>query len=131
MGNTQKAAEEDFVGGYFTETTPVASEPETVLETGDNLDTGAVAYDFKEYDLKEYDLGEVDSRLYDYGAYEEYETVPPRTATVHENEVGPGVAAETDISESTVSMQLCPGDGGVCAWRVRVRDSLVLPVHVL
>lgn len=69
----------------------------------DKLDTGTDAYDFKEYDLKEYDLGEVDGRLYDYGAYDEYGTATPGLTATEDDEVGPGVAAETDISENTVS----------------------------
>ncbi|GLD74855.1 collagen alpha-1(XI) chain [Lates japonicus] len=98
-----EAVEEDVVGAYVTEAPPIAPEPTAVLETVDNLDTGAEAYDFKEYDLKEYDLGEVDNRLYDYGAYDEYGTAPPRPTATYDDEVGPGVAAETDVSESTVA----------------------------
>uniref|UniRef100_A0A8D3BF92 Collagen, type XI, alpha 1a n=1 Tax=Scophthalmus maximus TaxID=52904 RepID=A0A8D3BF92_SCOMX len=95
-----EAVEEDVVGGYVTEAAPIAPEPTTVPETVDNLDTGAEAYDFKEYDLKEYDLGEVDNRLYDYGAYDEYGTAPPKPTEADDEEVGPGVAAQTDVSES-------------------------------
>uniref|UniRef100_A0A4W6FZG7 Collagen, type XI, alpha 1a n=1 Tax=Lates calcarifer TaxID=8187 RepID=A0A4W6FZG7_LATCA len=107
-----EAVEEDVVGAYVTEAPPIAPEPTAVLETVDNLDTGAEAYDFKEYDLKEYDLGEVDNRLYDYGAYDEYGTAPPRPTATYDDEVGPGVAAETDVSESTVSIGL-PGPSGL------------------
>lgn len=96
--------EEDGVGAYATEAVPVAPEPTAVLETVDNLDSAAEGYDFKEYDLKEYDLGEVDNRLYDYGAYDEYGTALPKPTAAHDDEVGPGVAAETDVSESTVSI---------------------------
>lgn len=102
MGNTWKALEEDVVGDFLTEATRFASEPTVVPETVDKLDTGTDAYDFKEYDLKEYDLGEVDGGLYDYGAYDEYGTATPKL-TATDDEVGPGVAAETDISENTVS----------------------------
>lgn len=121
--------EEDVVGGYVTEAAPIAPEPTTVPETVDNLDTGAEAYDFKEYDLKEYDLGEVDNRLYDYGAYDEYGTAPPKPTEADDEEVGPGVAAQTDVSESAVSITPWPADRGVCAWKTRVRDSPCLPVH--
>lgn len=96
--------EEDVVGAFVTEATPVAPEP-VVPETVDKLETGADAYDFKEYDL-----GEVDNRLYDYGAYDEYGTAPPRPTANYHEEVGPGVAAETDVSESTVSTTPRPGD---------------------
>lgn len=115
--------EEDVVGAYVTDATPIGLEP-IVPETGDNLDTGAEAYDFKEYDLKEYDLGEVDNRLYDYGAYDEYGTALPKPTGTYDDEVGPGVAAETDVSESTVSTTPWPGDWGVWAWAARVRDSV-------
>lgn len=95
--------EEDVVGEYVTEATPVALETTIVPETVDKLDTGAEAYNFKEYDLKEYDLGEVDNKLYDYGAYDEYGTASPKPTANYDDEVGPGVAAETDVSENTVS----------------------------
>lgn len=105
MGNARKALEEEDVGAFVTEAAPFASEPTVVPETVDKLDTSTDAYDFKEYDLKEYDLGEVDGRLYDYGAYEEYGTATPEL-TATDDEVGPGVAAETDIVENTVSTTL-------------------------
>lgn len=97
--------EEDVVGEFVTEATPFASEPTVVPETVDEPDTGTDANDFKEYDLKEYDLGEVDGKLYDYGAYDEYGTDTPKVPET-DDEVGPGVAAETDISENTVSTTL-------------------------
>lgn len=121
--------EEDVFDDYVTEVTAVAPEPTIVPETVDNVDTGAEAYDFKEYDLKEYDLGEVDNRLYDYGAYDEYGTAPSKPTAAYDDEVGPGVAAETDVSESTVSTTPWPGDWGVCAWTARARDSFCLLVH--
>lgn len=111
--------EEDVIRAYATEATPVASDPTAVPEIVDNMDTG---YDFKEYDLKEYDLGEVDNRLYDYGAYDEYGTAPPKPTTTHDDEVGPGVAAETDVSESTVSITPLTWWLRVCAWMPRVSD---------
>lgn len=95
--------EEDVVGAYDTEADPIAPEPTIVPETVDKLDTGAEAYDFKEYDLKEYDLGAVDNSLYDYGAYDEYGTAPPKPTATYDDEVGPGVAAETEVSENSVS----------------------------
>lgn len=114
LGNTWKAVEEDVVGAYGSEADPVAPEPTAVPEMVDNLNTGAEAYDFKEYDLKEYDLGDVDNKLYDYGAYDEYGTAPPRPTEAFDEEVGPGVAAETDVSESAVSITPRPASGCVC-----------------
>ncbi|KAF3703356.1 Collagen alpha-1(V) chain Precursor [Channa argus] len=98
-----EAAEEDALGASVTEAAPIPPENTATPETVDNLDTGAEGYDFKEYDLKEYDLGEVDNRLYDYEPYEEYGTAPPKSTTGFDDEVGPGVAAETDVSESTIA----------------------------
>lgn len=89
--------EEDVFGDYVTEATAIAPESTSVPETVDNVDTGAEAYDFKEYDL-----GEVGNRLYDYGAYDEYGTPPSKPTAAYDDEVGPGVAAETDV-ESSVS----------------------------
>lgn len=109
--------EEEVTGASVTENAPIAPEPTAVRETSDNLDTGAESYDFKEYDLKEYDLGGVDSKLYDYGAYDEYGTAQPRPSEAYDEEVGPGVAAETDVSESTVSITPpdTPTSSRVCA----------------
>lgn len=95
--------EEDVVGAYVTEDAPVALEPTVVPEKVDSPDAGAEVYDLKDYDLKEYDLGEVDGRLYDYGAYDDYGTAPSKPSVAYDDEVGPGVAAETDVSENTVS----------------------------
>uniref|UniRef100_A0A3Q3LB79 Fibrillar collagen NC1 domain-containing protein n=1 Tax=Mastacembelus armatus TaxID=205130 RepID=A0A3Q3LB79_9TELE len=109
------AVEEDVVGAHLTKATSIAPEPTVVPEMVDTLDTDAEAYDFKDYNLNEYDLGMVDNRLYDYGAYDEYGTTPPKAAT--DDDVGPGVAAETDISESTglpgpSGLQGPPGSSG-------------------
>lgn len=122
--------EEDVVGANAPEATPIAVEPTIVPQTVDNLDTGAEAYDFKEYDLKEYDLGDVDNKLYDYTTYDEYGTAPSKPTAAFGDEVGPGVAAETDVSESTVSTAPWPRDWGVCAWTARASHSFFLPVHI-
>ena len=130
LGNAWKAAEEDVVGAYVTDAAPIAAEPSAVPETGDHSDTGAEAYNFKEYVLNEYDLGDVDNRLYEYGAYDEYGLAPPKPTTTYEDEVGPGVAAETDVSESTVSItpRLC-WPRGVCM--KGPHQGLCPPVHAL
>lgn len=66
-------------------------------------------------------MGTADSRLYDYGAYDEYGTGPsaPKAGT-YDEEVGPGVAAETEteVSESSVSTPRPRPDleERVCAW---------------
>uniref|UniRef100_A0A673C882 Collagen, type XI, alpha 1a n=1 Tax=Sphaeramia orbicularis TaxID=375764 RepID=A0A673C882_9TELE len=127
-GPAEAVEVEDVVGEYVTDA--AAPEPTAVPETVGHVDPGAEAYDFKEYDLKEYDLGEVDNRVYDYGAYDEYGTAQVKPTAAYDDEVGPGVAAETDISESAVSIppytpHTWPGGmrywwgEGVCAWPIR------------
>ncbi|KAK0134735.1 Collagen alpha-1(XI) chain [Merluccius polli] len=113
INNNVKAVEEEVVeevgvatgGNLYTEALPATfQEPTVAPETAGRADTEE-AYDFKQYDLKEYDLGGgADRKVYDYGAYDEYGTavLPDPTASYHE-EVGPGVAAETDVSESAVA----------------------------
>ena len=104
MEEKEEADEEVRVaagGDLYTEALPAFQDPTVAPETGNAEE----AYDFKQYDLKEYDLGGADRKVYDYGAYDEYGTaaLPDPTLSDHD-EVGPGVAAETDVSESTVSM---------------------------
>lgn len=89
---------------YATEASPAAPERHTIPETLDNLDTGAEPYDFKEYDVKEFDLGRTDGKLYDYEMYDEYGVDPSKPTETYDNGVGLGVAAETDDTESTVSI---------------------------
>lgn len=122
--NNCKSVKEDFVSAHVTEAPTVAPEPDALLETVDSLDTGLEAYD-----LKEYDLNEFDNKLYDYGTYDEYGPLPSKAPTAYEEEVGPGVAAETDFTESTVSTTPSPADGGLFAWAACKEDSLCLPVH--
>lgn len=102
MCNTWKAEGEEVVGALVTAAPPVAPEPGTEPNAVAGSDGGAEALDFKEYDLNEYDLGEVDGKLYDYGTYDEYP--PSKAPAAYDDEVGLGVAAETDFSESTVSI---------------------------
>ncbi|KAK7881641.1 hypothetical protein WMY93_030050 [Mugilogobius chulae] len=90
------AVEEDLVGGLMTEAP--AQDPTAAPDTH-----GSDAYDFNAYDLKEYDLGEVDSKVYDYTSYDDYGTAKAKSTTAPDDEVGPGVAAETDISESSIA----------------------------
>ena len=106
MEEKEEADEEVGVatgGDLYTEALPDTYQEPTVAPGTGNAEE---AYDFKQYDLKEYDLGGADRKLYDYGAYDEYGTaaLPDPTLSDHD-EVGPGVAAETDASESAVSME--------------------------
>ncbi|KAJ3611614.1 hypothetical protein NHX12_021629, partial [Muraenolepis orangiensis] len=84
-------------------------EPTAAPEAEGRADRGEEeAYDFNQYDLKEYDLGGADGKAFDYGAYDEFGTaVLPDPTASYRDEVGPGVAAETDFSESAVA-----GDAG-------------------
>uniref|UniRef100_A0A3B5MWE8 Collagen, type XI, alpha 1b n=1 Tax=Xiphophorus couchianus TaxID=32473 RepID=A0A3B5MWE8_9TELE len=71
---------------------PVKVQPETDVK------------EFKEYDMKEYDTKEFVEKPYDYGTYVDYDdygtTNAKPTPEVYEDEIGPGVPAETDISVS-------------------------------
>lgn len=65
---------------------------------------GIDEYDFKEFDVKETDINEFGKKHYEYGPYDDYfgpEAKP--TESTHE-EFGPGVPAETEYTESKVSM---------------------------
>uniref|UniRef100_A0A8C6PWX7 Collagen, type XI, alpha 1a n=1 Tax=Nothobranchius furzeri TaxID=105023 RepID=A0A8C6PWX7_NOTFU len=108
--NTCKAVEEEFVGAFVTEAPPVAPEPKNVPESVGNVDAGGEVYDFKEYDLNEFDLSETDNKLYDYGSYDEFGVAPSKPPAAYEEEVGPGVAAETDVSETGVCLSCFLGD---------------------
>lgn len=116
---------EEFVGAFVTEAPPVAPEPGAVPETGDGSDAGADAFDFKEYDLNELDLGEVDKKLFDYGAYEDYGTAPPQAPAAYDDEVGLGVAAETDVSVSMGPPELVTQGGVHEQLRLSVHDVLL------
>ncbi|CAL8324014.1 unnamed protein product [Boreogadus saida] len=107
-------------GDLYTEAIPDPyQEPTVAPETGNAEEE---AYDFKQYDLKEYDLGGADRKVYDYGAYDEYGTA----ALPDPEEVGPGVAAETDVSESAVA-----GAGGVLGPKGEKGDPAVIEPGML
>uniref|UniRef100_A0A8C6PVU5 Collagen, type XI, alpha 1a n=1 Tax=Nothobranchius furzeri TaxID=105023 RepID=A0A8C6PVU5_NOTFU len=111
--NTCKAVEEEFVGAFVTEAPPVAPEPKNVPESVGNVDAGGEVYDFKEYDLNEFDLSETDNKLYDYGSYDEFGVAPSKPPAAYEEEVGPGVAAETDSVYLDLLFQGLPGPSGL------------------
>nr|XP_015210957.1 PREDICTED: collagen alpha-1(XI) chain [Lepisosteus oculatus] len=98
--NENKAVEEEYFDAYVTgvENGLEPNITEETVEIKGTVDPGASEYEFKEYDLKEYDLKETEKN-YD-GYYDEYETVP----TVDEKDTfGPGVPAETGVTESNVN----------------------------
>lgn len=97
----------------------VAVEAAAPVETKDKVDPATDAYEFKEYDLKEYDNKQFVEKPYDYGDYGDYgptDTKP--TSVTYEEEFGPGVPAETDIRESSVSTGVIRSECRV--WRVGV-----------
>lgn len=91
----------------------VAVETAASVDTQDKVDPATDAYEFKEYDLKEYDNKEFVEKPYDYGDYGDYgPTHAKPTSAAYEEEFGPGVPAETDIRESSVSAGVVRSDGG-------------------
>lgn len=111
---------------YITGVEQVGVDPtaavETVapVDTHEKVDPATDVYEFKEYDLKEYDNKEFVEKPYDYGDYGDYDPIDAKpTSAAYEEEFGPGVPAETDIRESSVSAGAAWG-GGV--WRLMVRN---------
>lgn len=102
----------EIVDDYITGVEQVGLEPTPAVETAAPVDTeekvepATDTYDFKEYDLKEYDHKEFVEKPYDYGDYGDYGTVDVKT---DDDEFGPGVPAETDFRESSVSVAACWG----------------------
>ena len=83
----------------------VAVETPAPEKSIDSADPGVDVYDFKEYELKEDAVEGSDKALYDYDAYNNYGT-EGETQPTSEDEFGPGVPAQTDITESNVSKVL-------------------------
>lgn len=108
---------------YITGVDQVGVDPTVALETAapvdnqDKVDPATDVYEFKEYDLKEYDNKELE-KTYEYGDYGEYGPTDAKpTSATYDEEFGPGVPAETDFKESSVSAGVVRGDGGVEVWR--------------
>uniref|UniRef100_A0A672YZK6 Collagen, type XI, alpha 1b n=1 Tax=Sphaeramia orbicularis TaxID=375764 RepID=A0A672YZK6_9TELE len=102
--------EEEIVDDYITGVEQVGADPTVAVETAapvdpkENVDPGTEIYEFKEYDLKNYDNKEFVEKAYEYGNYDDYGTTDGKpTSATYEEEFGPGVPAETDIRESSVS----------------------------
>lgn len=110
--------EGEIVDDYITGVEQVGVDPTVAVETAAPVDTkekvepATDVYEFKEYDLKEYDNKEFVEKPYDYGDYGDYGPTDAKpTAAVYEEEFGPGVAAETNIRESSVSAGVVRSDG--------------------
>lgn len=95
---------DDYITGVEQVGVDTTAAVETVAPVDTHKKVDSDAYEFKEYDLKEYDNKEFVEKPYDYGDYGDYgpfDTKP--TSVTNEEEFGPGVPAQTDISESSVS----------------------------
>lgn len=95
---------------YITGAEEVGVDPTVAVksaapeETQDKVDPATDVYEFKEYDIKEYDNKQFVEKPYDYGDYGDYGPTDAKpTSVTYEEEFGPGVPAETDIRESSVS----------------------------
>ncbi|TMS10117.1 Collagen alpha-1(XI) chain, partial [Larimichthys crocea] len=97
---------EDYITGVeqVGVDTTAAVETAAPVDTQDNVDKTTDVYEFKEYDLKEYDNKEFVEKPYEYGDYGDYGTTDTKpTSATYEEEFGPGVPAETDFRESSVT----------------------------
>uniref|UniRef100_A0A8C4IEC6 Collagen, type XI, alpha 1b n=1 Tax=Dicentrarchus labrax TaxID=13489 RepID=A0A8C4IEC6_DICLA len=100
----------EIVDDYITGVEQVGVDPTAAVETAapvdnqEKVDPGTDVYEFKEYDLKEYDNKEFVEKPYEYGDYGDYGPTDGKpTSATYEDEFGPGVPAETDIRESSVT----------------------------
>lgn len=108
---------------YITGVEQVGADPTAVVEaaapvdTKEKVDPATDVYEFKEYDLKEYDDKEIVDKPYDYSYYGNYgHTDAKPTSATYDEEFGPGVPAETNIRESSVSVAVVrrnSGGGGI------------------
>uniref|UniRef100_A0A669B1Z5 Collagen, type XI, alpha 1b n=1 Tax=Oreochromis niloticus TaxID=8128 RepID=A0A669B1Z5_ORENI len=98
---------EEIVDDYITGVEEVGVDPTTGVETAaPEVDPGTDVYEFKEYDLNAYDNKEFTEKQYNYESYDEFDYNAKPTSVPHEEHVGPGAPAETDIKESSVSAGL-------------------------
>lgn len=94
---------------YITGVEQVGADPTVAVETAAPVDTqekvdpATDVYEFKEYDLKNYDNKEFVEKTYEYGDDYDYGTGGAKPTPTYEEEFGPGVPAETDFRESSVS----------------------------
>uniref|UniRef100_A0A3Q1EYJ9 Collagen, type XI, alpha 1b n=1 Tax=Acanthochromis polyacanthus TaxID=80966 RepID=A0A3Q1EYJ9_9TELE len=102
--------EGEIVDDYITGVEQVGVDPTVAVETAvpvdpkEKVEPATDVYEFKEYDLKEYDNKEFLEKPYEYGDYGDYNPTDAKpTPETYEEEFGPGVPAETDIRESSVS----------------------------
>uniref|UniRef100_I3KQC5 Collagen, type XI, alpha 1b n=1 Tax=Oreochromis niloticus TaxID=8128 RepID=I3KQC5_ORENI len=102
-----EAYTEEIVDDYITGVEEVGVDPTTGVETAaPEVDPGTDVYEFKEYDLNAYDNKEFTEKQYNYESYDEFDYNAKPTSVPHEEHVGPGAPAETDIKESSVSAGL-------------------------
>uniref|UniRef100_A0A3Q1CJQ5 Fibrillar collagen NC1 domain-containing protein n=1 Tax=Amphiprion ocellaris TaxID=80972 RepID=A0A3Q1CJQ5_AMPOC len=111
--------EGEIVDDYITGVEQVGMDPTVAVETAapvdpkEKVEPATDVYEFKEYDLKEYDNKEFVEKPYEYGDYGDYNPTDAKpTPETYEEEFGPGVPAETDIRESSVSGAVIRTVGG-------------------
>lgn len=94
---------------------PTVAVDTAAVDAQEKVDPATNAYEFKEYDLKEYDNKEFVEKPYDYGDYGDYGTTDAKpTSSTYEEEIGPGVPAQTDFRESSVSGGVWKHGGWEC-----------------
>uniref|UniRef100_A0A3B4ZKS0 Collagen, type XI, alpha 1b n=1 Tax=Stegastes partitus TaxID=144197 RepID=A0A3B4ZKS0_9TELE len=125
--------EGEIVDDYITGVEQVGVDPTVAVETAapvdpkEKVDPATDVYEFKEYDLKEYDNKEFVEKPYDYGDYGDYNPTDAKpTPETYEEEFGPGVPAETDIRESSVSGHSYLGEKGE-----KGEPAVIEPVSVI
>uniref|UniRef100_A0A3Q1CJT1 Fibrillar collagen NC1 domain-containing protein n=1 Tax=Amphiprion ocellaris TaxID=80972 RepID=A0A3Q1CJT1_AMPOC len=118
-GAKTESYEGEIVDDYITGVEQVGMDPTVAVETAapvdpkEKVEPATDVYEFKEYDLKEYDNKEFVEKPYEYGDYGDYNPTDAKpTPETYEEEFGPGVPAETDIRESSVSGAVIRTVGG-------------------
>lgn len=115
---------------YITGVEQVGVDPTIAVETAapvdpkEKVDPATDVYEFKEYDLKEYDHKEFVEKPYEYGDYGDYGTADTKpTSATYDDEFGPGVPAETDISVSAVVVRRDGWGRGMKWWSGMWKDG--------
>uniref|UniRef100_A0A671Y9Y3 Collagen, type XI, alpha 1b n=1 Tax=Sparus aurata TaxID=8175 RepID=A0A671Y9Y3_SPAAU len=120
----------EIVDDYITGVEQVGVDPTIAVETAapvdpkEKVDPATDVYEFKEYDLKEYDHKEFVEKPYEYGDYGDYGTTDTKpTSATYDDEFGPGVPAETDISVSAVVVRRDGWGRGMKWWSGMWKDG--------
>lgn len=92
-----------------------ANENVQILESKSNNE-GDIQ-DFKEYDINEYEAKEIDPNNYEDSFYEFNTNGAKPTSSAYEDEFGPGRPAETEVTESNVSLLHFNSTSAWTAWQ--------------